>query len=574
MLNQGRFGNCCAHAFGTCIVRSTLYKYGVAIDIDPVVTMMTDKLDLYQGGEFRSVPDMWNERLADDSSFMDKCKNYRYKLRLDNARVFLDIKDARAEARRIEGVLCMVACIKVTQSRRLPDGTVEESLNLHAVAVDKAYKDSAMRGVNSWGANTPLMEVNADNFESAIVFEPVILTKIGGAGNVCATPALTRGYREMSTPLASAARPTPSGRVFTRLSRRNFIVKSMRQYVHTKDYAAIVTMMRDNSRANDVQVLGCKAMCEIVLSAASATSMKDAGGVEVVTVLLRRRLGRRSQKDVELAFWVCQALSCLSADTDAAQVIASANTMKALVSIARALNASPGMIDGVCRVLRSVLIRFRKTPRLFRKALRNIVSVGGIDVLMSGLRNPNPKRCSALCALAHLTNPNFCTVKRTIAAIVRNGGVQDVIAVLQSSVRSYNMAAYCCWILKNIAACEQDPAFRNQIVAAGGVDAVVAALQAHGKESPRAAQIGCSVLATLASYTGVLPVMQSTPAEFSMLIKSLAAEHPSNNKLVQSCTFISDVVQLQTPAASRARRRAPSAAAAVSQPQRKRSRRE
>jgi hypothetical protein len=79
----------------------------------------------------------------------------------------------------------------------------------HALAADKAYQDNnEMRGLNSWGATEPFMDITPDNFLHSYLVDPVLLEKKGTV-NIGSTtdptwgqrtvpiPDVTRGYEEM-----------------------------------------------------------------------------------------------------------------------------------------------------------------------------------------------------------------------------------------------------------------------------------------------------------------------------------------------------------------------------------------
>ena len=202
-LNQGLFGTCVGHAFSKCLVDGVFGKYGVPLEIKDVLTAVKVACPCWEGHHLEPLSNEWNENVATKSqlSFPDVDNRCRYRVRVDVRRIDT-VEEAYAEAKKIDGVLLLLVCIS----------TETDGHGLHAVAVDKAYKQgdksNEMRGLNSWGATKSFMDVTPDNFQNAVALDPIIFEKKEGS-QAEEIPKVTRGYSEMSTMSASTGHSLP-----------------------------------------------------------------------------------------------------------------------------------------------------------------------------------------------------------------------------------------------------------------------------------------------------------------------------------------------------------------------------
>ena len=187
-LNQGQFGTCVGHAFSKCLVDSVLGKYAVPLKIEDVLAAVKISCPCWEGSDLELLSNEWNEHVAVKSHlyFADVDNRCRYRVRMDVRRIDT-VEEAFAEAQKIDGVLLLLVSI----------ATETDGHGLHAVAVDKPYKTpNEMRGLNSWGARQPFIEVTPDNFKYAVALDPIIIEKKKGS-QAKGIPDVTRRYREM-----------------------------------------------------------------------------------------------------------------------------------------------------------------------------------------------------------------------------------------------------------------------------------------------------------------------------------------------------------------------------------------
>jgi hypothetical protein len=194
-LNQGSFGTCVGHAFAKCLVDGVLGKYAVPLQIESVLAQVKASCPCWEGTHLEQLSNEWNDNVATNSHlyFPDVDNACRYRVRVGVRRIDT-IEEAYAETQKIEGVLLLLVCI----------ATKTDGHGLHAVAVDKPYKNSCkacrpneMRALNSWGATQTFMEVTPANFRYAVALDPLIIEKKKGSQRK-QIPKVTRGFREMS----------------------------------------------------------------------------------------------------------------------------------------------------------------------------------------------------------------------------------------------------------------------------------------------------------------------------------------------------------------------------------------
>ena len=188
-LNQGSFDTCVAYAFSKCLVDGVLGKYAVPLKIEDVLAQVKASCPCWNGSHIDILPNQWNGRVATNSDLYleDVDNRCRYRVRVDVRRIDT-VEEAYAEVQKIEGVLLLMTSI----------ATEMDGHETHAVAVDKPYKTpNEMRGLNSWGARQPFIEVTPDNFKYAVALDPIIIEKKKGS-QAKGIPEVTRGYSEMS----------------------------------------------------------------------------------------------------------------------------------------------------------------------------------------------------------------------------------------------------------------------------------------------------------------------------------------------------------------------------------------
>ena len=130
-------------------------------------------------------------------------------------------------------------------------------------------------------------------------------------------------------------------------------------------------------------------------------------------------------------------------------------------------------------------------------------------------------------ALANLAFNNADNQK----AIASAGGVEAVVAALRAHGGAHaGVAQHGCWALKNLAI---DDDIALAIGSAGGVEAIVPALRAHGEGNAEVAENGCTALAYLCWDTtaNAAAIAAAVSAGAVPLVEAAVRAHPSNTLL-------------------------------------------
>ena len=197
-LNQGRnFGTCVGYAFAKTLVDNVLNKYAVPFEVKDVLGAVKITCPCWEGTQLKTMCEQFNDKCK-NAWFADIDNRFRYRVNVRFKRLNT-IAEAYAQIKKASGVLLLLVAIK----------TGTDGHSRHALAADKAYQDNnEMRGLNSWGATKPFMDITADNFLHAYLVDPVLLEKKGRV-NIGSTtdptwgqrtvpiPDVTRGYEEM-----------------------------------------------------------------------------------------------------------------------------------------------------------------------------------------------------------------------------------------------------------------------------------------------------------------------------------------------------------------------------------------
>jgi hypothetical protein len=186
-LNQGSFGSCAGYAFAKALADGVLGKYAVPLDVMEVLGAVKLLCPCWEGSRIETMCEQWNNKVGKRTSswFADIDSECRYQVKVHSERLNT-FEEAYAYMKEVSGVLFLLVAIKTDT-----DGHTN-----HAVVADKTYQGSAMRGMNSWGANQVFMDITPDNFLRACVVEPILLAKKRGNQTV-PIPVLTRGYNEI-----------------------------------------------------------------------------------------------------------------------------------------------------------------------------------------------------------------------------------------------------------------------------------------------------------------------------------------------------------------------------------------
>jgi hypothetical protein len=167
-LNQGGFGTCCAYGFAAALQSGLMNKYDVPVDRDELVTVVKTLCPCWEGQSVDKMVEEWNDVQTTKVSWLENIdKQKRYHVRVESQR-FDDLRLARAEFCKLDGLLHFVAVIKMDAAG---------PHKLHAVELIRCWPDSEtdMQALNSWGAMTPTIRVTPENFVYALSIGPEIV---------------------------------------------------------------------------------------------------------------------------------------------------------------------------------------------------------------------------------------------------------------------------------------------------------------------------------------------------------------------------------------------------------------
>jgi hypothetical protein len=187
VLNQGGFRTCVGYAFSLVMTTGLHEKYEIACDPDKFVEKVKALCPCWEGHVPELMLDKWNKKHARPGAAIedvDQRKLYNVKVEYTKITSF---EEARAEMERQEALKLLMLCTYSTD---------QQGHELHAVALRSTAPGRKMEGVNSWGANQPLVEINEANFCYAIRFDPLITAAAKSGGVKIACPPVRKMFSD------------------------------------------------------------------------------------------------------------------------------------------------------------------------------------------------------------------------------------------------------------------------------------------------------------------------------------------------------------------------------------------